>query len=44
MIRKLRLGIYLKEKQMNKQQANKAIGKKYVGTLKADFKIREGWK
>ena len=34
----------MKEKQVNKQEANRAIGKKYVGTLKADSKIREGWK
>ena len=34
----------MKEKQMNKQEVNKKIGKKYVGTLKADSKVREGWK
>ena len=34
----------MKEKQMNKQEANKTIGKKYVGTLKTDSKTREGWK
>ena len=34
----------MKEKQMNKQEANKIIGEKYVGTLKADSKTREGWK
>ena len=34
----------MKEKQMNKQKANKTIGKKYLGTLKADSKVRECWK
>ena len=34
----------MKEKQMSKQEANKTIGKKYVGTLKAGSKTREGWK
>ena len=34
----------MKEKQMNKQEVNKKIGKKYVETLKADSKVREGWK
>ena len=34
----------MKEKRMNKQEVNKTIGKKYVGTLKADSKVREGWK
>ena len=34
----------MKEKHMNKQEANKTIGKKYVGTLKTDSKTREGWK
>ena len=34
----------MKEKQMNKQEANKTIGKKYVGTLKADSMVRECWK
>ena len=34
----------MKEKQMNKQEVNKKIGNKYVGTLKADSKPREGWK
>ena len=33
----------MKDKQMNKQEA-KTMGKKYVGTLKADSKTREGWK
>ena len=34
----------MKEKQMNKQEVNKTIGKKYVGSLKANSKVREGWK
>ena len=34
----------MKEKQMNKQEANKTIGKKYVRTLKANSKVRESWK
>ena len=34
----------MKEKQMNKQEVNKKIGKKNVWTLKADSKVREGWK
>ena len=34
----------MKEKQMNKQEVNKEIGKKDLVTLKADSKIREGWK
>ena len=34
----------MKEKQMNKQEASKEIGKKYVGSLKADSKVGEGWK
>ena len=34
----------MKEKQMNKQEVNKTIGEKFVGTLKADSKTREGWK
>ena len=29
----------MKEKQMNKQEPNKTIGKKYVGTLKADSSL-----
>ena len=34
----------MKGKQMNKQVANKAIDKKFEGTLKTDSKIRESWK
>ena len=34
----------MKEKQMNKQEVNETIGKKYVGIVKADSKVREGWK
>ena len=34
----------MKERQMNKQEANKEIGKNYLGTLKADSKTKEGWK
>ena len=29
---------------MNKQEVNRTIDKKYVGTLKADSKVRVGWK
>lgn len=34
----------MKERQMNKQKANKIIGKKSVGTIKADSRIRESLK
>ena len=34
----------MKEKQMNKQEINKKIGRKYVGTIKEDSKTSEGWK
>ena len=40
--KKAEIRYLMKEKQMHKQEANKATGKKYVGTLKADSKIREG--
>ena len=33
----------MKERKLNKQEADKEIGKKYVGTLKSDSMIR-GWK
>ena len=34
--KKADVGYLMKEKQMNKQEVDKTIGKKYVGTLKAD--------
>ena len=42
-VKKAEIRYLMKEKQMNKQEAYKTIGKKYVGTLKADSKTREGW-